>query len=396
MGLGETGNNTSYSDELDFFLEKLSKVILLNSSFSNHMGLYDGKTGAALFLYHLEQYNGKDVYYNLANELILEIIKGLNAENINFTSGIVGIGWGIDYCIKNDFIDAPDGSDIFSNIDLRVIREAKTFDFNVESIGISAYVYNSLNRVAPEEEDLEILLKKERIIQHLEKMELDLLALTAITEKQFFNEFNADDSWTVLTGKLANMVVLIDQDLNEKIYPHMMDSITEKYFNAVTKLLNCLFKIIEQQHDLAVSKGFILLFQLTKLYNAYLKLALKLNEHLRSDEFINAVTVLEELLAGTAGLLYRKQNVQAEIQRLMLFSHLNAFLGNPLLNRYTKHGTSLIIGSFMAGQSDFMKYFINDDKSLNVGISGLSGLGLLILQQKSFKRQDWVEAFLID
>lgn len=108
---------------IDDRLKRIANILLLNASFINNLGLLNGKMGIAIFFYHYARYTGNNVYETFAGELIDEIYEGINARSsIDFTDGLTGIGWGIEYLVQNGFIEA-DTDDVLEDIDEAVYQK---------------------------------------------------------------------------------------------------------------------------------------------------------------------------------------------------------------------------------------------------------------------------------
>ena len=92
---------------IDSHLQRIANVLLLNASFIDNLGLLNGKMGIAIFFYHYARYTDNKVYSNYAGELIDEIYEEINKNTpIDFANGLTGIGWGIEYLVKNGFVEA--------------------------------------------------------------------------------------------------------------------------------------------------------------------------------------------------------------------------------------------------------------------------------------------------
>ena len=103
-------------------LQRITNVLLLNASFIDNIGLLNGKMGIAIFFYRYGRYSNIKVYTDYAGELIDEIYEEINLNtSTDFTDGLTGIGWGIEYLIENKFVDA-DSDEALSEIDNAVYR----------------------------------------------------------------------------------------------------------------------------------------------------------------------------------------------------------------------------------------------------------------------------------
>ena len=88
---------------LDIQIERIAKLLVLNSSFIDNSGL-DGKLGVSIFFFHYCKAKPNSVIYNCACVLLDEVFNELNIENLSFKDGLSGLGIGIQYLSKNGFV----------------------------------------------------------------------------------------------------------------------------------------------------------------------------------------------------------------------------------------------------------------------------------------------------
>ena len=104
----------------DLILMQIANCLSANVQKLMNPGLLEGKMGVAVFLYHYARYSGRMTYSHFADNLIKEILKSTSRLQISFSSGLSGIGWGIDHLLKEDFIKTND--DILKLLDNNIIR----------------------------------------------------------------------------------------------------------------------------------------------------------------------------------------------------------------------------------------------------------------------------------
>jgi len=128
----------------DKILQRISRYLMLHSSFSYNIGLLNGKIGIAIFFYHYMKYSGRKIYSDFADELIHEIYKEIHVNmSLNFKDGLCGIAWGIEYLIKNNFIEGnPD--EVLADLDKRImewdVRRITDYSLATGLNGIASYV----------------------------------------------------------------------------------------------------------------------------------------------------------------------------------------------------------------------------------------------------------------
>lgn len=118
--------------------------LLLKSSLLPDIGLFQGKTGLAIFFMHYYRFTNEALYEDVAGELIDEIEEGLyNNLPISFESGFSGIGWGLDYLVRKGFVEG-DSKDICEEIDCKIMqtdpRRITDYSLNKGIGGILLYV----------------------------------------------------------------------------------------------------------------------------------------------------------------------------------------------------------------------------------------------------------------
>lgn len=141
------------------------------------IGLLDGKTGVALYFYHLSRYENDQRLSDFAYDLLTDSAKLLNRNTpINFDVGITGIGWALEHLIQNGFIDG-NADQMLLKFD-RMVMRALIFEENnlttIVSIGFY-YVSRLRYRINDEESAIVLDLKYNTIflIDELERQILD-------------------------------------------------------------------------------------------------------------------------------------------------------------------------------------------------------------------------------
>lgn len=96
-------------------LYQIANTLLLNTQYYTEISLLKGRQGVVLFLYHFSLYIKSNLYSDFSDGL-LNIEEQL-VENCptDFKKGLSGVGWSIDYLIKNNFIEADE--DTLEDID---------------------------------------------------------------------------------------------------------------------------------------------------------------------------------------------------------------------------------------------------------------------------------------
>lgn len=102
-------------------LSQIASMLLLNGTLTESPGLVHGKMGIAIFFFHYAQYTGNMLFADYAIDLIGEMQNQIHVNSpADYEKGIAGIGVGIDYLIRNNFLLVED--DICEDFDQRMVR----------------------------------------------------------------------------------------------------------------------------------------------------------------------------------------------------------------------------------------------------------------------------------
>lgn len=128
----------------DDILKSIADHLILNSSGLYEIGLYDGKMGVALFFYHYSRYMNVPIYNDFADCLLDEVIQNMDSLiSIRFDEGLCGIGWALQYLMRNNFVKGDD-SDVFSDFDCKVleydINKMSDRTLSTGSMGVLYYI----------------------------------------------------------------------------------------------------------------------------------------------------------------------------------------------------------------------------------------------------------------
>jgi len=161
-------NNEKISETLQI----IANILYINQHKIRYIGLLNGKMGVAIYLYHYARYSGCNVYEELADDYIDDIINNkTDARHPNFPGGISGLAWGFNYLIENNYIEIEDNmvlddldSYLFNNISIKI---SNPFLNNFTLFGNGLYYTSKIKRQAINEKNMiaiETLLEKCQII----------------------------------------------------------------------------------------------------------------------------------------------------------------------------------------------------------------------------------------
>lgn len=125
-------------------VQRLTNHLVLNGSFIDDLGLFYGKIGIAIFLFHYGRYTNESMYELLGESLIEDIYENIH-ENMPVTmdKGLCGIAWGLCSLLENNFLEG-DADEILSDIDNKIMERdpirITDLSFNTGLEGIWCYV----------------------------------------------------------------------------------------------------------------------------------------------------------------------------------------------------------------------------------------------------------------
>jgi len=118
MYIGMQGN---YLRNIERELQQIVNMLLLNGTLTECPGLVHGKMGITVFFFHYAKYTGDNLFADYAMDVISEMLNQIHVNSpADYEKGIAGIGIGIDYLIRNNFLDVDD--DICEDFDQRMVR----------------------------------------------------------------------------------------------------------------------------------------------------------------------------------------------------------------------------------------------------------------------------------
>jgi hypothetical protein len=96
-------------------------MLLLNGTLTECPGLVHGKMGIAVFFFHYAQYTNNMLFADYAMDVTGEMLNQIHINSpADYEKGIAGIGIGMDYLIRKDFLSVED--DICEDFDGRMVR----------------------------------------------------------------------------------------------------------------------------------------------------------------------------------------------------------------------------------------------------------------------------------
>lgn len=104
-------------------LSQISQYLMLNGSFTNSLGLLNGKMGIILFFFHYSKYAKNPIYKKFAEEMINEIYSEISqTTSCSFGDGLCGIAWGLMYLVRNGFVKTDDEFHFLEALDVKIME----------------------------------------------------------------------------------------------------------------------------------------------------------------------------------------------------------------------------------------------------------------------------------
>ena len=114
-------------------LQQIANYLYLNAAVCPFEGLYYGKAGIAVFLFHYARYVSDVKYSERGYELLVDLTEQLeNIDTLDYSEGVFGIASALEYLHLNHFIE-DDTNEILQDIDdkvLRLVKNAKADEIN--------------------------------------------------------------------------------------------------------------------------------------------------------------------------------------------------------------------------------------------------------------------------
>jgi hypothetical protein len=171
--------------QMDARLRRIANVLLLNAGFIDNIGLLNGKMGVAIFFFHYARYTNNEIYERYAGELIDEIYEDINHSTpVDFANGLTGIGWGIEYLVRNGFVEA-DTDEALEEIDNAIFRATMQSPVSIRNqsdlFGFGLFYLARLKDREHDDDNLQTLKKKQLLIYMMDECERLLTKETLFT-----------------------------------------------------------------------------------------------------------------------------------------------------------------------------------------------------------------------
>jgi hypothetical protein len=180
-------------------LESLATMLVESGHSCKSIGLFDGKMGMVIFLFHYARQTLDNRFSNMAEMLIDEIQSTIHADSpIDYAFGLTGIGVGIEYLAQYGFIniETDDILEDFDQIFIKQIHERKLYLSYIDLIDFKRFF--SLRMKNPRTKKNDLFQQAIRAITTLLKLHQKV---SACHERQrIFISYSGDTIWGLPEG----------------------------------------------------------------------------------------------------------------------------------------------------------------------------------------------------
>ncbi len=232
---------------------RVADVLILSSSFIKNIGLLNGKMGIAIYFFHWYKFTNDEIYQKFAEELIDEIFEEVTSNTLmNFENGLAGIGWGIEYLIKKEYLEG-DSNVILEDIDFFVLNNVLD---NMEKIAsldeVIGYGIYFLCRLKKQKESLQkdnVVDFEKGLTSIIVKLEFFLNRIQI--NKDYFNSSQNINEFCILMYFLFLLK-------NRSYAPHciaelirgMLNKLLEEAFNQDCEMLKLIICAVNEYYNL--------------------------------------------------------------------------------------------------------------------------------------------------
>jgi hypothetical protein len=369
----------------------IGQVILLNAGHNKDLGLFSGKMGSAIYLYNLDKGKETCYFHNFANELISNINDKIGFINSFYTSGSTGIAWGIKYLCKNDFIENNEVETLLNNFDDFCLTTSD-YQLNIDFYGICSYLLGRLNEEKDSNKnDLRYLLKQERIISQIDYLTNSIFSRSYLQNdilEYIINHKSHPYYLRIEIDNICNSVTVLSKAKKQNIYLEIvnraMKILDQKIVNYLTSLSDYMIRITGDNNALTYFN------LICGLHYAHLILArdLELENKFDFSGFLSLIS--NKVLYAPS----RDFNSHEEVIVNSILFRLNEIEKNRYLKSFVDQRMSALVEDLYNNRR--LEEIIYSNKyPLNLGLTGIAGLGMVLLQRIIPEIADWDESLLI-
>jgi hypothetical protein len=178
--------NPELKHKADERLQAIANIIQLSAENTTSPGLLNGNMGSVIFFYNYYRYCGKDYYNSLAGDLLDSTIENINSdEPLNLSTGLLGFGWGIEYLVKEKFVEG-DPDEILNDMEKLILSREDVLLPDKQDQTWFDIVHYTIARNSRSEESLKAKLYS-GILKAIDKI-----------NKEAFNHYSFSDTSAIL------------------------------------------------------------------------------------------------------------------------------------------------------------------------------------------------------
>ncbi|MGO4294255.1 hypothetical protein [Chitinophaga sp. RAB17] len=338
-------------------LHRINDALLLTATTQKNKGLLFGRIGAAIFLYHYDRFFQHDLSYQVACDMLINMSRNLESvDNQQYSAGIGGIGSALQYLNDEDFIEMGDAVSQIDKLLIRHINEKIT----PENLGCISFFVRRLkvadesHRLSATTGELDVLFLHNMIARYMNA------AIDLITERIKVLKTNRDVTMlSALAGQLSMIQKVIGIAAScREMFPGIALVLEERFIEFGQMILGIMMD--GKFNELETDDQRILFYALSELCQAA-KLFLPADRvYLQISELTDKMKIYDVLT---------NSNEDRQVSVDVLLAALQAPNGN-IRDIGMRH-----IGRVSARIAD--RDFPFDQ--INVGLTGLSGVGLSIM-----------------
>jgi hypothetical protein len=348
-------HDLSIKARVDARLLRIANVLIINSSFTDNIGLLNGKMGIAIFFYQYSRYTLNKIYEDYAGELIDEIYEEINTNiPVDFANGLTGIGWGIEYLVKNGFLEA-DTDEALAEFDSYIYKHRLNKPILINSgddlFGYGFYHIARLQCHKIDDNDLNTLIKKYHLIFLTDECE-------RILEQKLYANFNIE---ALSINTLNSFIWFLIEMSKLRIFPYKVD-----------KIFRCAPEYIEKGfQDSSDEVGLTLLVQLTEH-------AIRTVEDQRIKKLL-----LDILVKKNEGMSVVDSSEETKVSNFIKYAWQQLIYAPYSMDGKEIPLNSVEIFPILSDEKRWNKILENLNKD-NLGLTGFAGLGLGLLGEYLF------------
>jgi hypothetical protein len=264
-------------------------------------------------------------------------------------------------------------------------------DLTTEACGITSYFYTRIkDQVSDNETELHNMLLLERIIGQIDNIDASEGKNRLINTEEYFNLMKDDEKQNALAHFINTYTlsaVLLKKATARSIYPQVTAKLIREIQAALGNIIEKTCNYYMQKSVSNYTYNSKLINKLCSAFNAYVQLGTL------TDTAEDLSVLVHDTLAKAT--LDDGFNAALEINTIININSANNIIHNAALSELSASSTNHLITHLCKG-SNLVSSFLLNKEALNIGLTGLSGLGLLLLNNVFPNCKQWGKALMIN